>query len=237
MKKIYQIEVAGTCNIKCSYCPHPTSIRKHELMSRETFIRSMELVGKLGQSHISLHNFGDPLLHPNIVEFVRISREYVDEVSFSTNGILLTRKMAKDLKDAGLTSMHISTHSPKDAQKAIDNCEGLDLLGDVRSNFYHDWAGTSKKHKKYYSDYQEWNAKKKTKIGCPFIVKEIGVILSDGRIASCCIDMEGLGVIGSVYDDNALDLIPSYFSLCENCHMMSEYIPKFAIHKESSSVV
>ena len=62
-------------------------------MSRETFIRSMELVGKLGQSHISLHNFGDPLLHPNIVEFVRISREYVDEVSFSTNGILLTKKI------------------------------------------------------------------------------------------------------------------------------------------------
>jgi MoaA/NifB/PqqE/SkfB family radical SAM enzyme len=99
--KIYQIEISNRCNLTCSYCPHPTQAREQGLMSWETFTKSIELVERCGQRTAYLHNFGEPLLHPHLVEFVRHCSDRGISASFFTNGVLVTHQVLADLADAG----------------------------------------------------------------------------------------------------------------------------------------
>ena len=70
MKLLYAIEVSGVCNSNCSYCPYSTKKRKG-FMKLSTFKRCLEVVKELNQDYICLHNLGEPLLHPNLVEFIK----------------------------------------------------------------------------------------------------------------------------------------------------------------------
>lgn len=214
MKYIYAIEISGICNLKCAYCPHPNSKRKKGLMNKRTFLKSMSLVKKLNQDFVCLHNFGEPLMHPKLIEFIKIAKKQVKHIVLSTNGILLTREMAISLKNAGLTRLYISSHSIKTGLKALYNCRGLNLVKEFRCVFFHDWANTAPK-KNIFSKIFKRLPKPKA---CCFVKNDWVVILWDGRINSCCIDMEGKGIIGSVFDKNLEKIKVKPFSLCKDCH-------------------
>ncbi|MBU0471884.1 MAG: radical SAM protein, partial [Nanoarchaeota archaeon] len=208
------IEVSGICNYHCDYCPYPTSKRKKGLMDFTTFKKCMELIDEMNQKSICLHNFGEPLIHPDLSKFIKYADKYVDRINLSTNGILLTRELAKSLKKAGLTELYLSYHNKDIAERAKKNCEGLNLIKAERRSFSHDWAGTAKK-KPLQSYLIKFMARPDV---CHFIDNDAVTILWDGRINSCCIDMEGLGVLGSVYDDDPFTCTVKKFSLCDRCH-------------------
>jgi len=214
VKLVYQVEVSGICNLKCPYCPYPYSKRKKGFMSKKTFIKSLELIKKLKQNYVCLHNFGEPLLHPKILDFIKIARKHVENVVLSTNGVLMTRELAIKLKKAGLTELYLSTHNYKTALRAMWALRGLGLLKQLRFLFGMDWAGTAKNNRLIKKIYDRFPKKEK----CCFLEKNWVVILWDGRINSCCIDMEGQGVVGSVYDKNAMELSPKPTILCKKCH-------------------
>ena len=231
MKHIFNIEVSGICNNNCEYCPYPTSKRKKGLMDFKTFKICIDLIDELNQNCISLHNFGEPLVHPDILKFIKYARNYVDRISFSTNGILLTRELALALKKAGLTDLYLSYHDKKIANKAKKNCEGLDLIKAERRIFSHDWAGTAKKKplRSYLIKFMN-----RPDI-CHFVDNDTVTILWDGRINSCCIDMEGLGVLGSIYDENPFRYKVETFSLCNKCHKpYGEIAKKFYLNCTSN---
>jgi hypothetical protein len=223
MRYIHHIEVSGICNMKCSYCPHPTSKRKKGLMTEETFIKCMKLVKKTGQKDARLYAFGEPLLHPELLRFIRIAREYVDEVELSTNGVYLTRRMAIDLKEAGVTYLVISAHDKEIQKWAVKNCKGLKILKYVRKRFYHTWAGQTEKGKGLYleniiSKVTDLFKRDINQRECIFQLNRCVTIYWDGRITSCFMDSEGFGVIGSVYDARVIDLNPEYMEICKKCH-------------------
>lgn len=214
MKYVYAIEVSGLCNLKCQYCPHPNSKRKKGFMEKKTFIKSMSIVKKLRQDFICLHNFGEPLMHPNLAEFIKIAKKSVKNVVLSTNGILLTREKAISLKNAGLTELYISAHDFKTALKAWYNCRGLNLVKEFRCVFFHDWANTSSKKNIFSEIFKKFPKPRQ----CCFVKNDWAVILWDGRINSCCIDMDGKGVIGSIFEKNPYKNKTKPFSLCKECH-------------------
>jgi radical SAM protein with 4Fe4S-binding SPASM domain len=57
---------------------------------------------------VKLNWRGEPLLHPDIAKLVEYAKSFSDEVSFNTNGLLLTKELIKDLSDAGLDWLIIS---------------------------------------------------------------------------------------------------------------------------------
>jgi uncharacterized Fe-S cluster-containing radical SAM superfamily enzyme len=63
------------------------------------------------EAHIGTN--GEPLLYPKIIELVEgiSSIEGVKRISFDTNGTLLTKKLIDELKDAGLTKIHLSLNA------------------------------------------------------------------------------------------------------------------------------
>ena len=68
-KKIY-IEITNNCNLKCSFCSEVK--RKRRFMTTEEFENILIKI-KDYTDYIYLHIKGEPLLHPNIIEFLHLA--------------------------------------------------------------------------------------------------------------------------------------------------------------------
>lgn len=117
-KKIY-IEITNNCNLKCSFCSEVK--RKRRFMTTEEFENILIKI-KDYTDYIYLHIKGEPLLHPNIIEFLRLADKYNLKVNLTTNGTLFS-KVAKELSECNsLRKINFSLHS----ENNIDNyCEEI----------------------------------------------------------------------------------------------------------------
>ncbi len=79
----------GACNLKCPSCPvgNSTEIRNPKgMMVPETFRAILaKAVTECRVEGVSLFNWTEPLLHPNVPEFIRIGREFDVRVDLSSN--------------------------------------------------------------------------------------------------------------------------------------------------------
>jgi radical SAM protein with 4Fe4S-binding SPASM domain len=129
------IDVASICNLRCSMCAAHQMRKGAGIMSLELFSRILDESLEYGRRWmIILHNFGEPLLNPELPRMVTMIKEKkaAQVVQFATNGLLLTEDIIGGLIDAGLDSVTISV----DAHTADDYRElkGVDGLEKVREN-------------------------------------------------------------------------------------------------------
>lgn len=221
--KIYQIEISNLCNLTCSYCPHPAQARAKGNMTWTIFEKSVELLVRCGQRTAYLHNFGEPLLHPQVVDFVRHCTDRGVEASFFTNGVLLTDEVMARLADAGLRYLYVSEHTRGEARRVGALIAETGLPIEIRDRFspqrdqLHTWAGQVARSGRTLPVHPSEGPGP-----CLFQRQEAAVVLWDGRISTCCIDVEGRGALGSV-DDYLAD--PGRYEfrpidLCRGCTLM-----------------
>jgi hypothetical protein len=221
--KIYQIEISNLCNLTCSDCPHPRQERPKGLMSNEVFEKALELVVRCGQHVAYLHNFGEPLLHPNIASYVQRCVERGVTPSFFTNGVLINDQALAKLVEAGLRILCISEHTKGELRRIHQLIQAGGYPVEIQDTFrpiksvMHDWAGQVK-HRPAPGGIQ----KGPRSLPCLFEREKAAVVLWDGRVNVCCIDVEGQGVRGNV-DDYLAD--PSLYDfrpipLCDGCTLM-----------------
>lgn len=221
--KIYQIEISNECNLTCTYCPHPGQLRPKGNMARQTFEKSIELLLRCGQRTAYLHNFGEPLLHPDVVDFVRHCTDRQVEASFFTNGILLTHELVGQLADAGLRYLCVSEHTRGEVQRVERLIEETGVPVQIRDRFkpgreqLHTWAGQVTHGRGTLPLHPSEGAGP-----CMFERQQAAVILWDGRISVCCIDVEGQGERGTVDDYLANDASYGFapIPLCRGCSLM-----------------
>ena len=104
--KVY-IEITNICNMNCSFCHGHT--RPPRRMSREEFCRVLDQLE--GQTkYIYYHLMGEPLIHPELPEFLRIAKERGFRSIITTNGTLLPKRGAEIIA-AGVHKVSISLHS------------------------------------------------------------------------------------------------------------------------------
>ncbi|NES18162.1 MAG: radical SAM protein [Symploca sp. SIO3E6] len=110
--------VGNTCNLKCVMCPYHSSVLKpthttdfftgNKAMSWEMMEKLARECGEQGIK-VLIGSVEEPLLHPKIIDFVRLCREQgVPRVQITTNGQLLDESRAIALLQAGLTNIDIS---------------------------------------------------------------------------------------------------------------------------------
>lgn len=123
--KIY-IEITNNCNLHCSFCSEVT--RPRQYMSLEEF----EIILKKIKDYtdiIYLHIKGEPLLHPNIIEFLKLAEKYNLKVNLTTNGTLFPN-LSKELSNCkSLNKINFSLHSensiPNYCKKIFESVENL----------------------------------------------------------------------------------------------------------------
>jgi radical SAM protein with 4Fe4S-binding SPASM domain len=110
---VFQIEPTNHCPMNCVMCPRQFMKRKLGYMDFALFKKIIDQV-KVYDTHIQLHHFGDPLMHPEIDKFIRYCHDKGIVVNCSVNPILLTKNMSERLVDSGLDRIYISLDSVDD---------------------------------------------------------------------------------------------------------------------------
>ncbi|MFO7792350.1 MAG: GTP 3',8-cyclase MoaA [Candidatus Saliniplasma sp.] len=102
-----RISLTQRCNLDCFYC-HREGEKKvcDDILSHDDIEAILETSHELGMSKVKFSG-GEPLLHPDMVKIVKIADNYMEDVSMTTNGILLN-EMGRDLKEAGLDRVNVS---------------------------------------------------------------------------------------------------------------------------------
>ncbi|MCG2689719.1 radical SAM protein [Candidatus Parcubacteria bacterium] len=106
------IEPTNLCNLNCQHCARSSIKRKMVLMPNNVFQAVLGQLKKTNwQVKITLTGQGEPLLHQNILEFVKTTKEKGFFVSIITNGTVLTESLGEALIKAGLDRIQFSFDS------------------------------------------------------------------------------------------------------------------------------
>lgn len=211
---IHQIEITSRCNLTCTYCPSPKLQRSKIDMSVDIYGESMkwvEFYRKKGtQGELNLAGIGESTMHPRFVQYVEMARKSIGPILpivIATNGLLITDEMAKELKPFNL-QFWVSLHRPEKAGPAVEILKRWGLLIGVSADpsvAAIDWAGQL-----------DWHVSA-DRSPCPWLRRGWGMVLSDGRITTCCLDASGVGVVGNIFDDVSQIKLNRY-TLCQDCH-------------------
>ena len=215
---IYQVELSSYCNMRCSYCPHPSMKRPKGFMNEEVLGKCIELLILRKKKLIVLHHFGEPLMHPYLKQRLEQVANSGLEIQLSSNALLLDKMWPTLLevrcKISVMVSVHQWVNSGEDAYiSAINdlknrasgtNIEILEAYNIKNESFvFHSWSqGLS----------DQWDVHE-----CPFIKFNYGVILWNGDLAACCVDHEGYTVAGNILNEDFLNYKTLPWKACATC--------------------
>jgi MoaA/NifB/PqqE/SkfB family radical SAM enzyme len=132
LHKVY-VEPTTLCNLACRTCVRNAWDEPMGHMAPEIYERLMTGLGRVPSlQKVAFWGFGEPLLHPNIVEMVAQAHALGARTELITNGLLLNPDMAHRLIDAGLDTVVVSVDGVSD-QAYADVRVGAEL-GLVRRN-------------------------------------------------------------------------------------------------------
>lgn len=233
-KKIY-IEITNVCNLSCSFCAKTN--REPKFMTKENFIEVLNKI-KGYTNYIHLHVMGEPLMHPEINEYIVIAHKMGFNVNITTNGTLLHRLK----KNIPIRQLNISLHAQKEKQNTNEifaisekmaeegryinyriwrnNCE--DIIKKLEERYH--VTITKENHTKtlaqniFYSNEKEFtwpsvNQKKEEGKYSPTsrcrALKDHIAILVDGTIVPCCLDNNAEIPLGNIFSNNLEDVLHS----------------------------
>ncbi|MBN1147971.1 MAG: tungsten cofactor oxidoreductase radical SAM maturase [Anaerolineales bacterium] len=138
------LELTTRCNLNCAMCIRQAWHDAQGDMNAETFQAVLDgLRAFPNLKRVVIGGFGEPLLHPKIVEMVTQIHSLGVGVTITTNGLLLGRSMAEALLKAGvdtlvvsLDSMHVRAYQERADSgglgKVLENIQGVqDLIRDA----------------------------------------------------------------------------------------------------------
>ncbi len=114
------LEVTDACNLACEGCYRP---HQDHHKSLDDIASELEAFKRLRKSDCMSLAGGDPLVHPQIVEIVRMVRDGGWKPIINTNGLGLSRKLLIKLKEAGAAgfTFHIdTTQTRKDSEASTE---------------------------------------------------------------------------------------------------------------------
>lgn len=113
-----RVSLTENCNLRCVYCmPEDVTFERgyvNEHLNIEDYKFFIKSMSDMGINKVRFTG-GEPLLYPNLDELIRFTKEEcsIDNIGISTNGIGFYR-VAKKLKESGLSSVNISLDSLKE---------------------------------------------------------------------------------------------------------------------------
>jgi pyruvate-formate lyase-activating enzyme len=108
------LESTNACNLRCIMCPVGCGLsqRKKGMLDWDLF---RQVVDEMAP-HVTattLHIWGEPLLHPRIVDMIAYCRQRGLHAEISTNAVLLTPEKSKAILEAGLGAIYMCMDGTK----------------------------------------------------------------------------------------------------------------------------
>ena len=106
-KKIY-IEITNVCNLRCQFCPETN--RNKEFMTLEKFEKVIKKIHNY-TNLVCLHVKGEPLLHKELEDILKILEKYNLKANITTNGTLIKDKLDILKNSKSVRQINFSLHS------------------------------------------------------------------------------------------------------------------------------
>jgi radical SAM protein with 4Fe4S-binding SPASM domain len=103
---IANIEITTYCNLKCQFCARAQMQKSNHQMSFALFRNILAVLPNTYK--IVLVGLGEPLMHPQIIDFIQYAKSLKKKVGLVTNAMLLTPEITTRLLEAGLDSIAFS---------------------------------------------------------------------------------------------------------------------------------
>lgn len=137
MKKFKQIyiEITNKCNLRCSFCPNECLEKKE--MSLDQFELIINMVRKYTET-VCLHIQGEPLIHSNFKDVVRICYEHGLMINLTTNGTLVNKLIDVFQKYRNFKKINISLQALVNYKKESRNSyiENIDYFLNYKNKFF-----------------------------------------------------------------------------------------------------
>ncbi|MCI8371889.1 MAG: radical SAM protein [Lachnospiraceae bacterium] len=105
------LDITNRCNMRCSHCFNrsgdSTVYNFDNELTKEELIDVVQQIAELMPTQCCICG-GEPLLNRNVFEVIRILSEKGIMVNMVSNGLLLTKEVAQNLKNAGISNVQIS---------------------------------------------------------------------------------------------------------------------------------
>ena len=229
--KVYRLTTAGieinnTCNLKCLHCPTAQEMKREKgYMDYTVFKHIIDLNPEL--ERVYLTNWGEPLLHPQLVEMISYAHSKGKQTAITTNGTILDRSLSKKLIESGLDIIKFSVDGNRETYQKIrgfsyDKVESriIDFIEIRNALKKGTWVEVSmlvfdETKEEINSFLKKWKPKanfvnlqpkfftiKKKKYKPCRDLWRILEVLWDGTVVPCCADFEGELVIGNAASEN-----------------------------------
>ena len=103
------IEVINKCNERCIHCYIPHD-RKTDIMNPNMFYDIVEQAKNMNLLHLTISG-GEPMLHNNFVDFLKLCNEYNFSVSVLSNLTLLNQNIIEEMKKNPLLCVQVSLYA------------------------------------------------------------------------------------------------------------------------------
>lgn len=231
-KRIY-IEITSRCNLSCSFCQETK--RPPSFMSVEQFKHVLEQITPY-TNYVYLHVKGEPLLHPQIEDILKLCREYKLTVNLTTNATLIKQRLPI-LLEHPVHQINVSLHSADDndcidmseyisnlfysCETILDNTDteiSLRLWNTQNEPFLFGRNNCTIKRHLYVNVQQpfQWpepdNSYYNNRGFCQGLRQHIA-ILCDGTVVPCCLDGNGIMNLGNIFRTSLYDILHSQRSI------------------------
>ena len=119
------IQINGACNQKCLFCNRPPENTNKSFVKKETIKKNLDSLLKGKEVKRIIFTGGEPLLHPDLDEFIAYAKKLGFTTEIQTNGTLLDPPRLRTLKRAGLDIINFAFHSHK--KEMSDKLRGVDF--------------------------------------------------------------------------------------------------------------
>ncbi len=100
-----QLKITERCNLNCGYCHEHCNSGHH--VPADTVTQWIAHCHELGVTHVEFIG-GEPLMHPNLLQFLSGARKLKMNTGLTTNGFLLTPDYARWLLEKGMSRLQLS---------------------------------------------------------------------------------------------------------------------------------
>ncbi len=131
---VIELKPLTLCNLKCKYCFVSAGDYETNFMVDYKYLleKVKEIIEVKGNYNIEIHlaPYGEMLLYPSLLELIENlwKIEGVKIISMQTNGLLLNKRIIKQLESVKLTRINISLNSlNREKVNFLCNCENYDV--------------------------------------------------------------------------------------------------------------
>ena len=105
----FQIELTSRCNERCLHCYIPHENKNFDI-DPPLYYDVLDQCREMGVLSLTLSG-GEPMLHPNFVDFLRKAKEYDFSINVLSNLTLLTDEIVAEMKANRISSVQVSLYS------------------------------------------------------------------------------------------------------------------------------